>query len=188
MLNQNEELTSQCELNFANAIFLRRTVLPVAYITGHKEFFGYDFIVSPDVLIPKPDTEILVEKAIDYIKEKVFANPNKILTICDMCTGSGAIAISLSKLIENASVSASDISDGALNVAKENAILNKVDIDFINTNIYENIDNKFDVVISNPPYIAYDEEIMDIVKNNEPHLALYAEDEGLYFYKKITII
>ncbi|MBO5530584.1 MAG: peptide chain release factor N(5)-glutamine methyltransferase [Bacilli bacterium] len=153
---------------------------PVQYIIGEVDFFGNILKVNKNVLIPRFETEELVDQTIKYIN-KFF---DKKVDILDIGTGSGAIAISLKKKV-NSNVTATDISKEALDVAKENAILNKVDIDFINTNIYENIDNKFDVVISNPPYIAYDEEIMDIVKNNEPHTALYADNNGLYFYEQI---
>ena len=153
---------------------------PVQYIVGEVDFCGNILKVNKNVLIPRFETEELVEETTKYIKE-FFKDKVDIL---DIGTGSGAIAISLKKNT-NSNVTATDISNEALEVAKENAKSNKVDINFINTNIYEGINNKFDVVISNPPYIAYDEEIMDIVKNNEPHAALYANNNGLYFYDEI---
>ena len=153
---------------------------PVQYIVGEVDFCGNILKVNKNVLIPRFETEELVEQTTRYIN-KYFPNQVEIL---DMGTGSGAISISLKKKT-NSLVTATDISKEALEVAKENAKLNQVNINFINTNIYENIDNKFDVVISNAPYISYEEEIMDIVKNNEPHLALYADNNGLYFYEEI---
>ena len=153
---------------------------PVQYIVGEADFCGNILKVNKNVLIPRFETEELVEETIKFIKEHF----SKKVDILDIGTGSGAIAISLKKAV-NSNVTATDISKEALEVAKENASTNKVDIEFINTNIYEGIDNKFDVVISNPPYISYDEEIMDIVKNNEPHTALYADNNGLYFYEEI---
>jgi release factor glutamine methyltransferase len=211
LLNQNEELNSQCELNFANAIFLRRTGLPVAYITGHKEFFGYDFIVSPDVLIPKPDTEILVEKAIDYIKEKVFANPNKILTICDMCTGSGCIGLSVLKnLIEENLIPQNripkfvlvDISSKALEIAiknYENLIPKEYSqrVQFVQSNLFSNVTGTFDVILTNPPYIPAT-LVTDLLKDgrNEPTLALNGDitetgdasnsDDGLEIIRRLV--
>ena len=153
---------------------------PVQYIVGEADFCGNILKVNKNVLIPRFETEELVEETIKFIKEHF----SKKVDILDIGTGSGAIAISLKKAV-NSNVTATDISKEALEVAKENASTNKVDIEFINTNIYEGIYNKFDVVISNPPYISYDEEIMDIVKNNEPHTALYADNNGLYFYEEI---
>ena len=153
---------------------------PVQYIVGNVDFYNYNFIVNKNVLIPRFETEELVEETIMKVKEKF----NKTVDILDIGTGSGAIAISLKKELDS-NVTATDISKEALEVAVENAKRNNVDINFINTNIYDDIDTKFDVVISNPPYISYDEEIEEVVKNNEPHLALYANNNGLYFYKEI---
>ena len=152
---------------------------PVQYIVGNVDFYKSNFIVNKNVLIPRFETEELVLNTINFIKE--YFNKPKVL---DIGTGSGAIAISIKKDIDSI-VYATDISKEALEVAKENAKRNKVDINFINTNIYEGINEKFDVIISNPPYIRYDEEIDEIVKNNEPHIALYADNNGLYFYEEI---
>jgi len=153
---------------------------PVQYIVGNVDFYNSNFIVNKNVLIPRFETEELVLNTINFIKE-YFQEPIKVL---DIGTGSGAIAISVKKEI-NGEVYATDISKEALEVANENAKRNNVDINFINTNLFEGITDKFDVVISNPPYIRYDEEIDEIVKNNEPHLALYADNNGLYFYEEI---
>ena len=154
---------------------------PIQYIIGEVNFYGYNFKVNENVLIPRFETELLVDKTIKKIK-KLFID--RTVDIVDLGTGSGCIAITLKKEI-NSNVDAIDISKDALKVAKDNAINNHVDINFINTDMTKYTEKKYDVIISNPPYIAYDEEIMDIVKNNEPHNALYAEDNGLYFYKKI---
>ena len=108
----------------------------------------------------------------------------KYLIGLDIGTGSGCIAITLKKEID-CNMDAVDISDKALEVAKSNALKNNVDINFYQSDIFSNIKEKFDVIISNPPYIKFDEEIMEIVKNNEPHLALYASNDGLYFYEEI---
>ena len=152
---------------------------PVQYIVGNVDFYKSNFIVNKNVLIPRFETEELVLNTINFIKE-YFDKPK----VLDIGTGSGAIAISIKKDIDSI-VYATDISKEALEVAKENAKRNNVDINFINTNIYDGINEKFDVVISNPPYIRYDEEIDEIVKNNEPHIALYADNNGLYFYEEI---
>ncbi len=153
---------------------------PLQYIVGTAPFYDLTLKVNKDVLIPRFETEYLVEKTINYAK-KYFSNK---INILDIGTGSGAIAISLKKHLDS-NVTASDVSAKALEIAKENAINNNAKITFIKSDIFENIKGKFDIIISNPPYIAYDEEIEDIVKNNEPHIALYAKDNGLYFYKKI---
>ena len=153
---------------------------PVQYIVGNVDFYNSNFIVNKNVLIPRFETEELVLNTIIFIKE-YFHGPIKVL---DIGTGSGAIAISIKKEI-NGEVYATDISKEALEVAKENAKRNKVDILFTETNLYDGIKEKFDVVVSNPPYIRYDEEIDEIVKNNEPHIALYADNNGLYYYEEI---
>ena len=158
-----------------------KTGKPIQYIIGEVNFYGYDFKVNENVLIPRFETELLVDKTIKKIKKLFIDKP---VDIVDLGTGSGCIAITLKKEI-NSNVDAIDISKDALKVAKDNAINNHVDINFINTDMTKYTEKKYDVIISNPPYIAYDEEIMDIVKNNEPHNALYADDNGLYYYKKI---
>ena len=155
---------------------------PVQYIVGDVNFYGNILKVNKNVLIPRPETEELVEKTQELIKD-IFKDTN--IDILDIGTGSGCIPITLKKLLPNSNISACDISKEALAVAKDNAKENNVTINYIESDVFNNINNKFDVIISNPPYIRYDEEIMDIVKNNEPHLALYAEDNGLYFYKRI---
>ena len=153
---------------------------PVQYIIGNVDFYGNKIIVNKDVLIPRFETELLVEKTIKYIKNK---HDNKI-DILDIGTGSGAIAITLDKEV-NCNVDAIDISSEALEVAKENNKLNGTNVNMFISDVFGNVSKKYDVIISNPPYISNDEEIMDIVKNNEPHIALYADMDGLYFYDKI---
>ena len=150
------------------------------YIVGNVDFYGNIMNVDKRVLIPRFETELLVEKTISYIK-KIF---DKKITILDMCTGSGCIAISIKKNID-CNMYASDISIDALEVARENILNNNVVVTLINSDLFSNINNKFDVIICNPPYISYDEEIEDIVKNNEPSIALYAKDNGLYYYNEI---
>ncbi len=152
---------------------------PVQYIVGNVSFYGNIIDVDKRVLIPRFETEELVENTIKYIKKYNYQS------IVDIGTGSGCIAITLKKFFQNALVDAVDISLDALSLAQLNAKKNNVSINFYNGNLFEPLNKKYDVIISNPPYIAYDEEIMDIVKNNEPHLALYAANEGLYFYEEI---
>lgn len=150
------------------------------YIVGNVNFYGNIIKVDKRVLIPRFETELLVEKAINYIKKKF----NKKINILEIGTGSGCISITLKKEI-NSNITASDISKEALEVALDNAKENNVDINFIDSNLFSNIDNKYDVIISNPPYISYEEQIEDIVMENEPHNALFAKNDGLYFYEEI---
>ena len=155
---------------------------PVQYIVGNVDFYGLIFNVNPCVLMPRFETEELVSKTIDYIK-KFFDYP---INCVDLGTGSGCIAVTLkSKIGDNITMDAVDISSDALRVAKENASNNNVDITFYHGDMLEPLDKKYDVIISNPPYIRKDEEIMNIVKNNEPSIALYADNEGLANYEKI---
>ncbi len=155
---------------------------PVQYIVGDVNFYGNIIKVNKNVLIPRRETEELVEKTIEIIKD-MFNNQN--ISILDIGTGSGCIPITLKKIIPNANITGSDISIDALELARKNAKFNNVDINFIESDIFNNISNKYDCIISNPPYLKEDDYIMDIVKNNEPHLALYAKNDGLYFYQEI---
>lgn len=154
---------------------------PVQYIVGNVNFYGYELDVNKNVLIPRRETEELVEEVINRSKD--FINP----VIIDVGTGSGAIAISLSKEL-NSHIYASDISDEALEVAKKNSNDNNAKITFYNGDMLKPyIENniKVDIIVSNPPYIKENEEIQSIVYNNEPHLALYAKNDGLEFYESI---
>ena len=155
---------------------------PVQYIIGDVDFYGNIIKVNKNVLIPRRETEELVEKTIERIK-KIFPDEN--INIIDIGTGSGCIPITMKKFLPNSTISAVDISQDALKVAVDNSKLNNTDINFIHSNIFENVSGKYHCIISNPPYIKENEEIMAIVKNNEPHLALYAPNEGLYFYQEI---
>lgn len=152
---------------------------PVQYIVGNVDFYDVNLMVNENVLIPRFETETLVEKTINYAKK--LKEP---LDILDIGTGSGAIAVTLAKHIPS-NVLATDISEKALKVAKENAKRNNVKIKFKQSDILKNVKGKFDIIISNPPYISKDEIIDSLVKNNEPHIALYADNNGLYFYEEI---
>ena len=155
--------------------------LPIQYIIGNVSFYGYPINVNKDVLIPRFETEELVENTLKYIN-KYFKGK---IDVLEIGTGSGCISIALKKENNNLNITSTDISKKALKVAKNNAKINNVCINFINTNIYDNINDKFDCIISNPPYIAKNEKIEDIVYNNEPHIALFADNNGLYFYEEI---
>ncbi|MBQ7141406.1 MAG: peptide chain release factor N(5)-glutamine methyltransferase [Bacilli bacterium] len=167
--------------NIEEAIKRLKDGEPVQYIVGNVNFYGYTFEVNKDVLIPRFETEELVEKTLKYINKYLDNN----LDIVDLGTGSGCIAITLKKELKSSNIDAVDISNKALMVAKKNAKNNNVDINFIENDFLNGITKKYDVIISNPPYISKDEEIMDIVKNNEPELALYANNDGLKCYETI---
>lgn len=162
-------------------IALLKKGIPVQYIVGNVDFYGNIIRVDKNVLIPRFETELLVDKTIKRIN-KYFNN--KLIRILELGTGSGCIAISLKKEI-NSIIDAIDISKEALSVAIDNAKINNVDINFMLADMTTYKDRKYDVIISNPPYIKEDELIMDMVKDNEPNIALYADDNGLYYYKKI---
>ena len=154
---------------------------PIQYITNSQEFFGMNFYVDENVLIPQPDTEILVEEIIKIIRKE-----NKKLKVLDLCTGSGVVAISIAKE-ENIEVTASDISKKALEVAKKNATMNNVNIDLVESDLYKNIKDEFDIIVSNPPYIATD--VIDTLSSEvkcEPKIALDGGKDGLDFYRKIA--
>jgi len=159
---------------------------PIQYILGETEFYDLKFKVNPSVLIPRPETEELVE----WILKDLPHNPLKV-KLLDIGTGSGCIAISLKKNLPNMNVSAMDISEEALKTAKENAELNQVEIQFIQADILKinKLDRKWDVIVSNPPYIpeADKAEMQSNVTEHEPHLALFVQDDDpLLFYRKIA--
>jgi release factor glutamine methyltransferase len=162
--------------------------IPIQYLLGKTSFYGLDFEVNGNVLIPRPETEELVDWILESQKSKVKSQKVKIL---DIGTGSGCIAVSLAKNLPNAEVFAIDVSEKALAVAKKNAERNEVEVTFISQNILETMDlgQEFDIIVSNPPYVRNleKEEIKKNVLDNEPHLALFVEDnDALIFYRKIA--
>lgn len=177
---------------YKKLITRRKTGVPLQYLTGSREFMGLDFIVSPTVLIPRPETEILVEVVIDLVKEEKIAMPN----IVDLGTGSGAIAVSLAKHIPEALVYAVDLSPAALAVARENArlhnVLNQVIFycgDLFAPLEHAGLDKKVDVIVSNPPYIPTGDlaNLPAEVKDYEPLQALNGGADGLAFYRLIAV-
>lgn len=158
---------------------------PLSHLVGFDYFYDRKFKVTRDVLSPRIETEELIYKVLEYIK-KSKKNSFRIL---DLCTGSGIIAITLKKEIveKYTEIVASDISEKALSIAIENANNNNANITFIKSDLFDNISGKFDLIISNPPYISYKDKITikDSVLNYDPHLALFAEEDGIYFYRKI---
>ena len=183
MIHSDEEINEIDEKEFWNKIERLKKNEPIQYILNYQEFMGFNFFVDSNVLIPQPDTEILVEETL-LISKKI----NNKLNILDLCTGSGAIAVALSNLLKDVKVYASDISKEALEIAKRNAEKNNATINFIESDLFEKFANieKFDIITSNPPYIKTDviNELAEEVKH-EPIIALDGGQDGLYFYKKI---
>ncbi len=177
-MRMDEKVSAESAEDYLSLISKRAGHEPLQHITGEQEFYGLTFKVNDNVLIPRQDTEVLVEFITCISKER---------SVLDMCTGSGCIAVSISKCGNPSSVLASDISEEALKVAEFNALNNQADIRFIHSNLWENIDGSFDILVSNPPYITDKEmeELDEEVFGHEPHLALRGGSDGLMFYRKI---
>ncbi|TWS95588.1 peptide chain release factor N(5)-glutamine methyltransferase [Streptococcus sp. sy018] len=154
---------------------------PAQYILGKSQFYGLDLMVDERVLIPRPETEELVDLIL-------AENSAAILDVLDVGTGSGAIALSLAKTRADWQVTASDISQDALDLAQTNAQKNNLELTFVQSDLLTNIESKFDIIVSNPPYIAYEDEneVGINVLMSEPHLALFAEESGLALYRRLA--
>ena len=187
LIRYNEPISQEEEKTFYEHIKCRKALEPIAYIVGKKEFYGRDFIVNKHVLIPRPETELIIDRVVlEY--QKNFAD--KEVTILDLGTGSGAIAVTLATLLPQAKIVAIDISDEALALAAENAKLHGAitQIQFIKSDWYSNLsDKKFNFIISNPPYISPDNKIYMAQETilYEPEHALFAVENGLINYRKI---
>ena len=186
-LDPSAEIPDGMKPKFEDALQRLSHHEPIQYILGKTEFFGLQFRLDPNVLIPRPETEELVE----WILQDLKNSGKRDISILDIGTGSGCIAISLAKNLPLARVIAIDVAEAALKIAGENARLNKVDVEFLKMDILqsENLPEKFDVIVSNPPYVRELEkrEMHRNVLEHEPHLALYVKDEDpLIFYRKIT--
>lgn len=183
LIYDNQVLTLRQEVDYFKAIKKLTKGIPLQHITHQQEFMKMNFYINSDVLIPRPDTEVLVEEVI-AIAQKI--NAKKIL---DLCTGSGAIAVSLAKYIENSQITAVDISEKALKIAKLNAKNNGVEnrITFLKSDLFNNIPKeKYDIIVSNPPYIKRDViKTLDEEVKKEPIIALDGGFDGLDFYRKI---
>ena len=188
IINQENELSKKDENKFFKCIDEVISGKPIQYITKNQEFMNLKFYVDENVLIPQPDTEILVEEAIKKINE---IKNGKTIKVLDLCTGSGVIAISIKKYVnENVEVYATDISEKAIKIAKKNANLNGVinNIEFIESNLFEKLKNeKFDIIVSNPPYIKKEDiQYLSEEVKKEPLIALNGGTDGLSFYRKIA--
>lgn len=184
IIHEDEEVDVKVEKSFLKGINKLLDNQPIQYIIKTQEFMGLNFYVDKNVLIPQPDTEILVEEVIN-----IANSINKDLKIIDLCTGSGAIGISLAKYLKNVEIYASDISKEALKIAKNNAKNNDVNVKFIESDIFKNIDVEamFDIIVSNPPYIKKNEiDALSEEVKKEPMLALNGGQDGLYFYREIA--
>lgn len=183
IVNDTEALNDNNEKQFFLGIQKLENGYPLEHITHKKEFMKMDFFVDENVLIPREDTEILVEEVIKIAKE------NNYCKILDLCTGSGIIGISLAKYLPNSKITATDISSEALKVAKKNAISNNVEnqIIFVKSDLYNNLaEEKYDIIVSNPPYIEKSIiQSLDKQVKKEPYIALDGGEDGLDFYRKI---
>lgn len=169
-------------------IALRKTGVPVQYITHTQNFYGYDFYVDENVLIPRMDTEVLVETIINVMQQEMLKNQSiSCGKLLDVCTGSGCIAITLANMLKWDAVHGVDISMGALEAAKKNGAAYDNKVTFYESDVFSNVQDQYDVIVSNPPYIesAVIDTLATEVKDHEPRLALDGTEDGLFFYRKI---
>ena len=182
LLNHLSEKVSEEKVNlYKEEVLALEKGEPLQYVIGTVNFYGNEFYIDKNVLIPRFETEELVENTIKYA-QKFFTTP---VDIIDLGCGSGVIGLTLEKKLSTNSVDLVDISEKALDVTKKNREKLSSKVNLIHSDMFENVTKKYDIIISNPPYIKTNEEIEEIVKNNEPHLALYAGIDGLDCYKKI---
>lgn len=187
IINKDFDVEEKYFKEYFKLVELRKLRMPLKYITNKCEFMGIDFFVKEGVLIPRPDTEILVEEIIKEIEQRKFTK------ICDVCCGSGAIGLSIAKIIDYTVVDLCDVSNAAEEVTEKNIEILSLSArtKFIKSDLLNYaLDEKkyFDVIVSNPPYIRTDviPELMEDVKNYEPYIALWGGDDGLEFYRNIT--
>lgn len=180
LLVHGDRLVTEEQYNcYVNYIDMRRRHIPLQHILGYQEFMGLKFKVTPDVLIPRQDTETLVEE--------VMRNLHDGMHILDMCTGSGCILLSLLRYSNDCVGVGCDLSEKALKVARENAHELSLEAEFIQSDLFENVCGKYEIIVSNPPYIPSGEisTLMEEVKDYDPLLALDGREDGLYFYREI---
>lgn len=178
----DKEVDSDIEKLYKSSLEALKENKPIQYVIGNVNFYGLKFIVNKNVLIPRFETEEIVEQVVEYAKS---LNKDKI-KILDLGCGSGAIGLTLKSILKDSEVTLTDISKEALEVAKLNANNLNLDVTFIESDWFSNVGlDKYDIIVSNPPYIRIDEEIEEIVRDNEPFLALYGGIDGLDCYRKI---
>lgn len=183
-VREREEMEESCREQYEEAIRKRESRVPLQHITGVQEFMGYEFHVNEHVLIPRQDTEILVEEA-DRAADDTGAK-----RILDVCTGSGCILLSLLKMNENRTGTGSDLSEPALKMAEENRRLLEIPEEraaFVQSDLFERIEGTYDMIVSNPPYIRTEEirKLQEEVRLHDPYGALDGKEDGLYFYRRI---
>ena len=182
-INKEKEITKDEYKKYKKVVKKLQKGLPIQYITKEAYFYNDKYYVNKDVLIPRLETETLVDDINKLIKNK-FKNQN--LNVLDIGTGSGIIAITLNKLNKNLNITATDISKKALKIAEKNQKIHNTNVKFIKTNLYQDINNKFDIIISNPPYIEEkSQQIEKEVLKNEPKIALFGGKDGLKYYREI---
>ena len=188
ILRMADEVTEEQAQKLRAYVTERMTHKPCQYILGTQDFMGMEFATAPEVLIPRPETELLVEQACEKLREKKRKQTgDRKLRVLDMCCGSGCIGISVAKLVSDVSVDLADISDAAIILTKKNRERLQADCTVIQTDLFAQVEEKYDMIISNPPYIRTYEipKLMAEVRDFEPHLALDGKADGLYFYDKI---
>lgn len=178
----DEKVDREIEKIYKRRVEMLRENKPIQYIMENVNFYGNKFYINENVLIPRFETEELVENTLKLLDEKF---KNKKLNIIDLGCGSGVIGLTLKRKLPSSNVTLIDISDKAIEIARRNSKDLNVEVTFIKNDFLDGINKKFNCIISNPPYIKTNEEIEEIVKNNEPHLALYAGEDGLDCYRKI---
>ncbi len=178
-LHSGKEISNLQYNQYMDLIKKRADNLPLQYIIGYQDFMGLKIKVNKDVLIPRLDTEVLVEEILKVSKGK---------DVLDLCTGSGCIIISLMKYGSINSGIGADISKNALAIARENATINWLDVNFVESDLFSNVEDKFDIIVSNPPYIPKNDisGLSKEVRDHEPHLALDGKEDGLYYYRQIA--
>lgn len=186
-MNMNMDIDKADADKYFGYIKMRASHIPLQHITGVQEFMGLSFKVNENVLVPRQETELLVEKTINLI-DKLYSRLGRAINVLDMCTGSGCIAISIDVLSKKAMVDAADISNDALDIARYNCENLGATVNFINSDMFESINKKYDIIVSNPPYIPTRviEELEEEVKLHDPYIALDGKEDGLYFYRKIV--
>ena len=174
------EVSAECEERFNDLLVKRSNHIPLQHLTGRQEFMGLEFLVNENVLVPRADTETLVEEVLKDLHDG--------MRVLDMCTGSGCILLSLLKFSNDCEGVGVDISEKALEVAKSNSEALNINATFIQSDLFENVEGKFDILVSNPPYIrtCEIEELMPEVRDHDPFIALNGHETGVFFYEKIV--